>query len=62
MIDIRFLLAAELELVHEVEYYSAARTGTGVRFQAEVEAAANLTWHSDILKAARHLQVGHVAC
>ena len=50
MIDIRFLLAAELELVHEVEYYSAARTGTGVRFQAEVEAAANL--------ALRHPQGG----
>ena len=36
---LRFLPAAEAELLHEVEYYSTARNGTGVRFQAAVEAA-----------------------
>jgi toxin ParE1/3/4 len=34
-----FLPEAEAELLHEVEYYSRARAGTGVRFQAAVEAA-----------------------
>jgi toxin ParE1/3/4 len=46
----RFLPAAMAELLHEVEYYSAARSGTGVRFQAAVEAAAD--------RAARHPQGG----
>jgi plasmid stabilization system protein ParE len=36
---VRILPAAEAELLHEVEYYSSARAGTGVRFQAAVEAA-----------------------
>jgi hypothetical protein len=30
---------AEFELLHEVEYYSNARAGTGIRFQAAVEAS-----------------------
>ena len=41
---------AEAELLHEVEYYSAARSGTGVRFQVAVEAALE--------RAARHPQGG----
>jgi toxin ParE1/3/4 len=36
---VRFLPAAEVELLKEVTYYSNARTGAGVRFQAAVEAA-----------------------
>jgi plasmid stabilization system protein ParE len=32
----RFLPAAEAELLKEVAYYSQARDGTGVRFQAAV--------------------------
>jgi toxin ParE1/3/4 len=39
VIPIRFLPGAEAELLHEVEYYSASRSGSGVRFQAAVEAA-----------------------
>ncbi len=39
---LRFLPAAEAELLHEVEYYSAARNGTAVRFQAAVESALEL--------------------
>ncbi len=46
MIPVRFLPAAEAELLHEVEYYSNARVGTGIRFQAAVEAAVE--------RAARH--------
>lgn len=46
MISRRFLPQAEAELLHEVEYYSKARAGTGVRFQAAVEASLEL--------AARH--------
>ncbi len=46
MIPVRFLPPAESELLHEIEYYSSARTGTGVRFQVAVEAA--------IERAARH--------
>jgi toxin ParE1/3/4 len=46
VISVRFLPPAEAELLHEVEYYSSARTGTGVRFQAAVEAALE--------RAARH--------
>lgn len=37
MKTLRFLPAAAEELLHEVEYYSAARQGTGIRFQAAVE-------------------------
>ena len=43
---VRFLPAAEAELLRELEYYSEARSGAGVRFQAAVEAAVSL--------AARH--------
>lgn len=39
MIPVRFLPEAEADLSHEVEYYSSARAGTGVRFQAAIEAA-----------------------
>ena len=46
MIPVRFLPEAEAELLHEVEYYSNARTGTGIRFQAAVEASVE--------RAARH--------
>ena len=46
MTPVRILPAAESELLHEVQYYSTARTGTGVRFQAAVEAA--------IERASRH--------
>lgn len=46
MIPVRFLPPAEAELLHEIEYYSTARTGTGVRFQVAVEAALE--------RAARH--------
>ncbi|WP_396267770.1 type II toxin-antitoxin system RelE/ParE family toxin [Ideonella sp.] len=46
MIPIRVLPQAEAELLHEVEYYSSARAGTGIRFQAAIEAA--------IERAARH--------
>ena len=41
MIKVRFLPAAEIELLKEVTYYSKARTGTGVRFQAAIEAAVS---------------------
>jgi hypothetical protein len=50
---VRFLPEAEAELLHEVEYYSAARSGTGVRFQVAVEAALE--------RAARHPQ-GVLTC
>ena len=46
MISVRFLPQAEAELLHEVEYYSKARAGTGIRFQAAVEASLE--------RAARH--------
>jgi toxin ParE1/3/4 len=46
VIPVRVLPQAEAELLHEVEYYSNARTGTGIRFQAAVEAS--------IERAARH--------
>ena len=46
MIPVRFLPPAEAELLHEVEYYSNTRAGTGIRFQAAVEAALE--------RAARH--------
>jgi toxin ParE1/3/4 len=39
VIKVRFLPAAELELLREVAYYSKARSGSGVRFQAAVETA-----------------------
>ena len=46
MIPVRFLPQAEAELLHEVEYYSSARSGIGIRFQAAVEASLE--------RAARH--------
>ena len=46
MIKVRFLPAAEIELLKEVTYYSKARTGAGLRFQAAVEAA--------VVRAAHH--------
>ena len=39
MISVRFLPQAEAELIHEVEYYSNAKSGIGIRFQAAVEAS-----------------------
>lgn len=39
MSAVRFLPEGEAELLHEVEYYSSARTGSGIGFQAAVEAA-----------------------
>ena len=41
MIKVRFLPAAEIELLKEVTYYSKAHTGTGIRFQAAIEAAVS---------------------
>lgn len=41
MIRVRFLPAAELELLKEIAYYSNARPGTGHRFQAAVQAAVS---------------------
>lgn len=41
MTKVRFLPAAEAELLKEVAYYSKARAGTGRRFQAAVEAAVS---------------------
>jgi toxin ParE1/3/4 len=39
VIPVRFLPEAASELLHEVEYDSNARAGTGIRFQAAVEAS-----------------------
>ncbi|MBC7704296.1 MAG: type II toxin-antitoxin system RelE/ParE family toxin [Rhodoferax sp.] len=41
MMRVRFLPAAEIELLKEVTYYSKARAGTGLRFQAAVQAAVS---------------------
>ncbi len=38
----RFLTAARLELRAEIEYYSEAGTGLGIRFTAAVEAATSM--------------------
>lgn len=46
MIKLRFLPAAELELMREVAYCSTVRPGSGVRFNEAVKQAA--------LTAARH--------
>ena len=49
--SLRFLPAAEVELLREVTYYAKnARRGTAVRFQAAVEAAGTM--------AVRHPQGG----
>ena len=45
MIKVRFLPAAEIELLNEVAYYSKARTGAGLRFQGAVEAAVVRATH-----------------
>ena len=45
MTRVRFLPAAELELLREVAYYSKAHAGTGIRFQAAVEAAVMRVVH-----------------
>jgi plasmid stabilization system protein ParE len=50
VIAVRFLPEAEAELLHEVGYCSAARTGAGIRFQAAVEVTID--------RAARHPQGG----
>jgi toxin ParE1/3/4 len=42
VIRVRFLPAAELELLREVGYYSKAREGTGLRFQLAVQTAVAL--------------------
>ena len=47
---LRFLPAAELELVRELAYYLRASRGAAERFQSSVEAAAQM--------AARHSQGG----
>jgi toxin ParE1/3/4 len=39
VIPVRFLPQAEAELLHEIEYYSNAKAGTGIRFQTAVEAS-----------------------
>ncbi len=41
MIKVRFLPAAEIELLREVAYYSKARSGTGIRFQLAVQATVS---------------------
>ena len=46
MTKVRFLPAAELELLREVAYYSKARSGTGVRFNEAVRQA--------VLRAVHH--------
>ena len=47
---VRFLPAAELEFIKELAYYSKARPGAAERFEAAVEAAAQM--------ALRHPQGG----
>ena len=43
---LRFLPAAEAELIREVTYYAkSGRRGTAVRFQAAVEAAGQMAVH-----------------
>ena len=47
---LKFLPAAELELIKEVTYYSKGRTGSATKFEASVEAATQM--------AMRHPQGG----
>lgn len=47
---VRFLPAAELEFIRELAYYSKARPGVAVNFEAAVEAAVHM--------AARHPRGG----
>lgn len=41
MTRLRFLPAAEAELLHETDYYSKARRGFGVRFKDAIRAATD---------------------
>jgi hypothetical protein len=41
--ELRFLPEAQAELMHEIEYYSIARSGAGVRFQSAVESAPEMS-------------------
>jgi plasmid stabilization system protein ParE len=41
VIKVRFLPAAEIELLKEVAYYSKGRSATGIRFQLAVQAAVS---------------------
>ena len=50
MTKVRFLPAAELELLREIAYYSKARSGTGVRFNEAVR--------QTVLRAVHHPQGG----
>jgi toxin ParE1/3/4 len=45
VIAVRFLPDAEGELLHEVDYYSNAGSGLGIRFQAAVEASLERAAH-----------------
>lgn len=47
---VRFLPAAEVEFIKELAYYSKARSGSGAKFEAAVEVAAQM--------AMRHPQGG----
>jgi plasmid stabilization system protein ParE len=48
MIRIRFLPAAEAEILREIAYYSNARVGTGIKFQMALTAAIEaITLHPD---------------
>lgn len=42
MIKPRFLAVAEAELLAEIEYYSVARTGLGIKFAEAVERAVRM--------------------
>jgi toxin ParE1/3/4 len=44
-LPLRFLPEAEAELLHEIDYYAAARAGSAIRFQAAVEAAVQRAAH-----------------
>ena len=54
MIRIRFLPAAEQELLKQIAYYSQARDGTGIRFEAAVR--MRLPWLLRIRAAERPRQ------
>jgi toxin ParE1/3/4 len=42
---LRFLPDAQAELLHEIEFYSKAREGSGIRFQAAIEAVIERASH-----------------
>lgn len=54
MIRIRFLPLAEIEFLHEIEFYSATRAGTGKRFVAAVESAVSRAAHHPFGGAPTH--------